>query len=809
MSEKREAIAGNTAGGASAPGAGPSAAGAATTPAPPLASLMESADLDNPDLFLNRELSWLAFNARVLGEAERRDNPAMERLKFLTIFSSNLDEFFMVRLSGLLKLAERQGIGQSAVPGRTVRADPADAEETLDEVSITVRRDLAHAHNLLHKELLPELRHAGLELMRVHELDESDHGYLSHYFETQIFPILTPLAVDSAHPFPYLANLSLYLAVQFEETTLSGEPLLAFVEVSRQLPRVLALPRTGRARRFVVVEDVVKLFLSRLFPWTQVRNAYLVRVTRNLDYQLLEGEVQDLMRSIEAELKDREQKFVLRLEVEATLPDDLRERMRVELELDAEDIYEVPQIVGAADLRELLKVDLGHETRDQPFNPRIHPDLGEDKNFFEVIEKKDVLLHHPFDSFVSIVEFVEQARLDPNVLAIKMTLYRGGGYSPIIESLLRAAEGGKQVTVVVELKARFDEETNIGWAKRLERAGAHVVFGFVGLKTHCKCLLVVRRERNNILRRYVHISTGNYNHSTAKLYTDIGLLTSHEQITQDVVNLFNLLTGFNIIGARYTGGGVALDGSPAGSASRKAAHPQPQFKHIHVAPFGLRDFFLKEIEAEINVHRRMGKGRIVLKMNALTDPVLIRALYAASRAGVRIDLLVRGVCVLRPGVPGVSEHIVVRSVVDRFLEHSRVAWFGHDGHPKIFLGSADFMPRNMNRRIEVVWPILDVEQAKRVTEILSIYLGDNARCHEMAQDGSYRRVEAPEGSQLRRAQALFIEMARKAGLKSEAYETAIDLVAQDEPVVGADDPGVAVSKAKKRKGGRLLKGRDT
>jgi polyphosphate kinase len=764
-----------------------------------LATLMDSGDFDDPELLLSRELSWLAFNARVLGEAERRDNPVMERLKFLTIFSSNLDEFFMVRLSGLIKLAERQGLAAPNPTGRSSRTDPHEAEETLDEVSLTIRKDLSRAHHVLHKEILTELRERGLELVRAHELIESDHAYLANYFDAQIFPILTPLAVDSAHPFPYLANLSLYLAVHFEESTVSGEPLLAFVEISRQLPRVIALPREGRARRYVLVEDVIKLFLARLFPWTQVKNAYLVRATRNLDYQLLEGDVQDLMRSIEAELKDREQKFVLRLEVEASLPDDLRERLRVELDLDAEDIYEVPQIVGAADLRDLLKVDLGPETRDPPFNPRIHPDLGEDQNFFEVIEKKDVLLHHPFDSFVSVVEFVEQARLDPNVLAIKMTLYRGGGHSPIIESLLRAAEGGKQVTVVVELKARFDEETNIVWAKRLERAGAHVVFGFVGLKTHCKCLLVVRRERD-VLKRYVHLSTGNYNHASAKTYTDIGLLTSNEQITQDVVHLFNLLTGFNIIGSRFSGI-AALEATPSTPALRKTALVQPQFHQLHVAPFGLRDHFMREIESEIAIHRRTGRGRIVLKMNALTDPALVKALYCASREGVRIDLIVRGVCVLRPGLTGVSETISVRSIVDRFLEHSRVAWFGNDGQPKVFLGSADFMPRNMNRRIEIVWPILDQELVKRVTEILAVYLSDNSRCHEMLADGSYRPTESPQGAAARRSQFYFIEQARKAGLKSEAYESSFALGAHD------DDPNVSrqeasSAKTKKRKGVR-------
>jgi polyphosphate kinase len=759
----------------------------------------------NPDLFGNRELSWLAFNERVLGEAERPDNPLMERLKFLTIFSSNLDEFFMVRLSSLLKLAERQGIGAaqavaSAQNPQRPRLDPDDVEETLDDVSLKIRTDLSRAHALLHKELIPALRLVGVELLRVHELDEADHKYLASFFAEQIFPILTPLAVDSAHPFPYLSNLSLYLAVHFEEFEQNGEPLLAFLEIPRQLPRILALPKSGKARRFILTEDVVKLFLSQLFPWTQVKSAYLVRVTRNLDYQLLEGEVQDLMRSIETELRDREQKFVLRLEVEASIPDGLRNRLRSELELDLDDIYEVPQIVGASDLKDLLKIEVGPENWDPPFNPRIHPELGGNKNFFEVLQKRDILLHHPYDSFVSIVEFVEQARIDPDVLAIKMTLYRGGGNSPIIESLLRAAEGGKQVTVVVELKARFDEETNIVWAKRLERAGAHVVFGFVGLKTHCKSLLVVRREKD-LLRRYVHLSTGNYNHSTAKLYTDIGLLTCNEHISQDVVNLFNLLTGFNIIGTRSIAA-ENLKLSRKLSDGRKDSRSLPIFQKLKVAPFGLREHFLAEIEREIRVHRRKGGGRIVLKMNALTDSTLVSALYCASDQGVKIDLFVRGVCVLLPGIPDVSENITVRSVVDRFLEHSRVAWFHNDGQPRVFLGSADFMPRNMDRRIEIVWPVLDAEQIRKISEILTIFLNDNCRAHVMRSDGTYDKLAPPPGTDAVRSQFTFIDQARRVGLKSMAYDVALDFKASGDRLDKRGKQIESLAKKSKRKASR-------
>jgi polyphosphate kinase len=701
----------------------------------------------------NRELAWLQFNERVLSEAAREDTPLLEQLKFISIFSTNLDEFFMVRLSGLMRLAEKQGISS------TSSHEEIPVGEMLEGVSSKVRELLGECHRLLHSRVLVDMRQAGLAVLGLEELSAEELDGLRVHFVENIFPVLTPLAVDPAHPFPYLSNLSLYLAVHFHDLSPAGDPLLAFVEIPSRLQRFHFLePRDG-LKRCIPLEDIVRLNLGLLFPWTRVATASLVRVTRNLDYQLLEGEVQDLMRSIELELKDREQKFVLRLEIDEHLPAAVRDRLMTELDLEGVDVYEAPRFVGSADLRELLVQDLGLEHRDPPFNPRIHPVLAGKSDFFQVIRDSDVLLHHPYDSFVSVIEFVDQASKDEAVLAIKMTLYRGGGDSPLIESLIRAAERGKQVTVVIELKARFDEEKNISWARRLERSGAHVVFGFVGLKTHCKCLLVVRREREK-LQHYVHLSTGNYNHATARIYTDLALLTTDPEISADVANLFNLLTGFNILGDR-------------GSAVHMAR--LPEFKTLFVAPFSLRRALLKEIRREIESHARHGSGRIVLKMNALTDLALIRALYEASQSGVGVDLLVRGVCMLRPGVAHLSDRIRVRSVIDRFLEHSRVYWFANNGDPRVFLSSADMMTRNLDRRIEVAWPLRVKDHIIQVTSLLGVQLEDNTHGYELNSDGTYSRVLIPKGAAAVRSQKAFIDAARRVGLKSPEYDTAVKM----------------------------------
>jgi polyphosphate kinase len=696
--------------------------------------------LDDPDLYLNRELAWLAFNDRVLKEAENRNTPLLERLKFLSIFSSNLDEFFMVRLSGLFKLLENQESGVSVTaktPGET------DPEETLDEVSLFIRRQLRRVSATFQAGLIPSLGAEGLSILSVVGLSRQELEALDDFFENQIFPILTPLAVDQAHPFPYLSNLSLYLAVCFKEKGDSGEPLMAFVEVPPKLARFVAIPSRGREHRFVVIEDLIKRHLEKLFPWTEVDDAYVFRVTRNLDYQLLEGEVKDLMKSIELELKDRAQRFVVRMEVEKDMPERLRSRLRGQLELEIGDVYESSSFLNLRDLMFLSKLELKASLRDSVFNPKINSRLSDDREIFDVIRERDILLHHPYESFSSVLEFLGRAADDPNVLAIKQTLYRIGGDSPVIEALVRAAEKGKQVTAVVELKARFDEHNNIAWARRLERAGAHVVFGFVGLKTHAKCALVVRREGNH-LQRYAHISTGNYNSSTARLYTDLGMLTANEVLTSDLAKLFNLLTGFNLLSSETKPS--KLNGGP-------------EFESIQVAPFGIREFFFKLLEDEMACHREQGHGHVVLKMNSLTDLKLIQALYAASRVGVKIDLVVRGVCILRPGVRGVSENIRVISVIDKFLEHSRIFYFRNRTNPKIFLGSCDFMPRNMDRRVEIVWPVEAEPLKAKVIEILSASLRDNVKAHVMKSDGSYSQTQIIRQKAFR-SQERLIELAR-------------------------------------------------
>lgn len=735
-----------------------------------------SAPLDDPELYLNRELAWLSFNERVLGEAENKVTPLMERLKFATIYYSNLDEFFMVRLSALLRIWERD---RNAGPVSAYPDEP-DAEETLDEVSLIVRAQLKRLYVSLNAQILPALAENGIAFATADDLSRTEEERIDDHFEEQIFPVLTPLAVDPAHPFPYLTNLSLYLAVHFEETGEDGEPLLAFVEIPSKLPRMFLVSGRGKRHRFVLLEDIIKRHLTRLFPWTQVRGAHVFRVTRNLDYQLLEGEVKDLMKSIEFELRDRAQKIVVRMEHEASMPDPMRNRLRAALELDVSDVYEVPGRLNLKDMNVLLKLDTDPALRDPPFNPRIQARLADETHIFDVIRERDAIVHHPYDSFVSVLEFLRNAAEDPDVLAIKQTLYRTGGDSPIIESLVQAAQNGKQVTAVVELKARFDEQNNIEWARRLERAGAHVVFGFVGLKTHAKCTLVVRRE-NGLLQRYVHLSTGNYNSSTAKLYTDLGHFTADEVLTSDVVNLFNLLTGFNIIG---------------GPDSAERGQRIPEFEKIRVAPFQLRQHFIQLIEAEKKIHSAENPGHIILKMNSLVDQKLIQALYKASQKGVRVDLIVRGVCTLRPGIPGISENIRVVSVIDRFLEHSRIFWFKQGNKPVLYLGSADFMPRNLERRVEVAWPVGDEGLKTQIRELLDAYLRDNCKAHVMQPDGSYKQA-TPGKEKAFRCQENFIEQARREGVKTVPYDKSLRRQA-DRP---GDPRKVDPRKVDSRKGG--------
>lgn len=667
------------------------------------------------ELFLNREIEWLRFDERVLREAMNTRHPLLERLKFHVIFHTNLDEFFMVRLARLLRLLEQED------------DEGKGGEETFDEVSRYVRELLCIASANYHETLLPELGSHGIVLVPKSELTDDDRQLLQEHFTDEIFPILTPLAVDPAHPFPFLSNLSVYLAIHFEEVQSDGRPLLGFVEIPKALHRLVRLQSRHARHRFVLLEDVIRLHLSKLFPWTRVTGAFAFRVTRNLDYQLLEGDVKDLMKALEIELKDRAQKTVVRLEVEEGMPTELRMRLQAAFDLDPTEVYPVDMPLNMRDLNALQRLEVDPALRDEPFSPRTPPRLLEGSDIFALIRETPILLHHPFDSFGAVLEFLRQAAEDPQVLAIKQTLYRIGPNSPLTDILVRAAENGKQVTVVVELKARFDEHTNIEWARRLERSGVHVVFGFVGLKTHAKCTLVIRRE-NDGLRRYLHLSTGNYNHVTARLYTDLGMLTDDPHITKDIMGLFNILTGFNLLGG---------DATP--QLTRATTASGPGFERILVAPFSLRKGIQELIEEEAKL-----RGHIILKMNSLIDPALIASLYEANRQGTRIDCIVRGMCALRPGLPGWSENIRVVSVIDRFLEHSRVFWFGGGGEPRVFLGSADLMPRNMQKRIEVLWPVEDPDLKHSIRELLDLYLLDNLNSHEKMPSGAYVRRQPGE-----------------------------------------------------------------
>lgn len=704
--------------------------------------MISKEEMESEELLINREIEWLRFDERVLSEAANPNNPLMERLKFLIIFHTNLDEFFMVRLARLLRLLDLEPERKT-----TTDDDNDDAEEMFDEVAKIVRQLLATATDIFHTSLIPELATVGIVRLQPDDLTASEQHRLSEYFFNQIFPILTPLAVDPAHPFPYLANLSVYLALHFQETQSNGQPLLGFVEIPKSLNRIVRVKSDKNTHAYILLEDLIRRHLSHLFPWTSLTEAYTFRVTRNLDYQLLEGEVQDLMKALEIELKDRAQKNVVRLEVEPGLPQDLRQRLQNALELDNSETYTTDLPLNMKDLLPLLKADVDPMLRDAPFLPRTYPALLSSSDIFASIREKPMLLHHPFDSFAAVLEFLRQAAEDPNVLAIKQTLYRIGVNSPIIDILIRAAENGKQVTVVVELKARFDEHNNIEWARRLERSGVHVVFGFVGLKTHAKCALVIRRE-HEVLRRYLHLSTGNYNHLTAKIYTDLSMLTDDPATTRDIMDLFNILTGFNLLGGDVTPELSGVTGD------------EPAFNRILVAPFSMRQQLTALIEAEGNLG---SEGRIILKMNSLIDPSLIAALYQASEKGVSIDLIIRGMCALRPGLPKYSENIRVTSIVDRFLEHTRIFWFGTLPAGKLFLGSADFMARNMDRRIETLWPVDDFTLRAEVYSILQAYLRDNQNSHIKLPDGTYVRSTREQTTHPFRAQDYLIALAHNSG----------------------------------------------
>jgi polyphosphate kinase len=681
--------------------------------------------LDDPALYINRELSWLAFNRRVLEEAQDSAVPLLERLKFLAIFESNLDEFFMVRVGGLQqKVAAGIPLGSGAD-----RTPPA---EQLEKIGQTIRLMTADAYRCLLDEVLPSLEREGIVVRGLKDLTENDRRHLQGVFRREIFPVLTPLAIDPGHPFPHLLNKSLNLAVMLQRPG-DAEKLFAVVQVPGVLPRFVALPPEGNARYvFVPLEAVIRLHLPDLFPGITIEHDAVFRVTRNSDIEIDDDEVEDLLKTIEEEVRKRRRGAAVRLQIEASASPEIEQFLVSALDLDPIDSIRVPGILDLTGLFQIHGIPGYPNLRDPQFTPQTVPEFSQATSIWTAIRNRDILMHHPYESFSHTVDFVEAAAADDRVLAIKQTLYRTSSDSPIVRALQRAADNGKQVTAVIEIKARLDEERNIVWARALEKSGVHVVFGFIGLKTHCKVCLVVRREDDGI-RRYVHLSTGNYNPQTARIYTDLGYFTCKPDFCEDASALFNYLTGYSEL---------------------------PQWRKLIVAPSRMQSFMIEMIGKEAALQKEGKEGRIIAKINGLLEPAVVQALYRASQAGVKIDLICRGVCALRPGIPGVSENIRVVSIVDRFLEHSRIFYFGNNGDPLVYIGSADWMDRNLSRRVEVVWPVEQPELKQRlIREILATTMADNVKARELLPDGSYRRV-TPAADQPRvRSQERFLEFA--------------------------------------------------
>jgi polyphosphate kinase len=666
------------------------------------ASVAASAvDLGDPSLYFNRELSWIEFNRRVLEETEDPRHPLLERVKFLSIFSSNLDEFFMIRVSGL-KDQVAAGVVNTPPDGMT----PA---EQLAEIRAQVLPLMQEQRRYFYEEIVPALARAGIYIHRYSQVDPENCDYLRACFQAEILPVLTPLGFDPGRPFPHISNLSLNLGVTVRDPR--GEEHFARIKVPTSLPRLI--PLEG-GRRFVWLEDVIAGNLAVLFPGHEIIEAYSFHVIRDADMEIQEDEASDLLETIEHSLRQRRFGPVVRLTVDRDMPEPMVKLLMDNLEVGPEDIYPLQPPLGMSSVISLLALDRA-DLKDPPFVPAVPPQLRglhTASEIFAAIRQQDILLHHPYDSFAPVLDFIKAASVDPDVLAIKQTLYRVGRNAPVVRSLLEAQRNGKQVAVLVELKARFDEESNIGWARALEAEGVHVVYGLVGLKTHSKITLVVRKEPGG-LRRYLHLATGNYNTVTAGIYTDLGLLTCDPDLGADATELFNTLTGYST---------------------------QTCFRNLLVAPVAMRERVEAMIEREIE-HARDGRGgRLIFKMNSLVDDRLIRVLYRASQAGINIDLIVRGICCLRPGVPGVSDNIRVISIVGRFLEHSRIYYFENGGNPQVYLGSADLMPRNLNRRVETLFPVKDpVILAYLRHTILEVELHNNVRARVLQPDGSYRR----------------------------------------------------------------------
>ena len=689
-----------------------------------------------PTHFINRELSWLEFNQRVLEEAKDRRNPLLERVKFFCIVSSNLDEFFEVRVAGIKQQMESEVVERSL--------DGLTATEAFRVIQRRIRRMVEEQYACWRQQLRPQLASNGIRFLNFSNLNRAQIEWVDNYYRAEVRPVLTPLAIDPAHPFPQLLNRSLNMIVQLEMAT-AGQPLrhLAVVQVPRVLPRIVKLITETSRQDYLFLGDLIGHYLADLFPGTRILGFWHFRLTRNSELYIDEEEISNLLKAVENELHNRRQGDAVRLEVEHDCPLDIRRALLGTLHLAEDDLFVIDGPLNPTRLMAIYEGDHSPELRDPPFVAPVAASLRDQTDLFAAIRQRDILLHHPYESFNSVVEFLDQAAEDPNVMAIKQTLYRTGGDSRIIGGLMNAVKNGKQVTVVVELRARFDEANNILWARQLEEAGVHVVYGLVGFKIHAKICLVVRRDEDSI-RRYLHLGTGNYNPTTARTYTDIGLFTCRPDFGEDATNLFNLLTGV----CQFQ-----------------------EMRKLLVAPFDLHGRMLAMIKRETDNARKGLPARIVGKMNSLVDSHLIKALYEASQAGVKIDLLVRGICCLRPGMKGVSTNITVRSIVDRYLEHSRIFLFENACQPEVYVSSADWMQRNFFRRIEIAFPIEDGNLRERLTsEVLGISLADNVKAWRLRADGTYHRPALRPGEKPHRSQSEFQALAggRDPGTKKTA-----------------------------------------
>ncbi|MCR6545502.1 RNA degradosome polyphosphate kinase [Dehalobacterium formicoaceticum] len=674
--------------------------------------------------FINRELSWLEFNHRVLEEAYDPHNPLFERLKFAAIVCSNLDEFFMVRVASL----------RDQIEAGFNKKDPSGLapEEEMAAISKRAHRMVQELYQCYHHSIKRGLKKVKIKLLHAKELSEEQNKYLDDFFSKQVFPVLTPMVVDNSRPFPLVMNKSLNIGILVADPKNRKNFHFATVQVPGVLDRLIEIPSPGETRNFILLEELIKNKLDQIFFGYQILATANYRITRNGDYSLDEEGAEDLLAAIEASLRQRKWGSVIRLEVDKNADTRLLEILTEELEITLDEVY---LISGPIDLHFLHRIAAlkGYDhLLNPPFEPVMHKDFYDVEDIFSVISQKDVLLHHPYHSFEPVLQLIQEAAEDPQVLAIKQTLYRVSGNSPIVDALVQAAENGKQVTVLMEIKARFDEQNNIHWAKKLEKAGCHVIYGLAGLKTHCKVLLIVRSEEEGI-KRYVHLGTGNYNDVTARLYSDIGLLTANPYFGADASNLFNMLSGLS----------------------------QPLEMHrLVVAPSHLRNKIMKFIDRETENAQQGKKAHIIIKINSLTDQNIIEALYNASQAGVKIELIIRGICCLRAGVPGLSDHISVTSIVGRFLEHSRIYYFWADGEEKIYLSSADLMERNLNRRVETLFPIDDEEIKQEVKHILHVTLTDNVKARKLTEQGIYLRPSA-RGKKVFDSQKIFYQEAQE------------------------------------------------